>query len=240
MLKSFSELPPGLQWPVNYMAGVTAICYVVSEITGNVSQVDRLWAVLPLVYATYFALLPLWPTSSFLGISFYLPASAPAELSADFSPRALLMLVLTVRRFHIGDRQTLINVTQFVWSVRLNYNTYRRGFFNLYVTRSSDPFTRVDVRDSHEEDYRWPILRKSLPKWFFHLFNLVFIGEMYPNLHLCSAHPALESNHTGRGSVRGCASRVRGCQTTSRPSRDIRLRTLCHRARDKRDRVHCG
>ena len=81
------------------MAGVTAICYVVSEITGNVSQVDRLWPVLPLVYAAYFALLPLWSTSSFLGILPYLPENAPAELSSDYSPRALLMFALTVRGF---------------------------------------------------------------------------------------------------------------------------------------------
>ena len=79
------------------MAGVTAICYVVSEITGNVSQVDRVWALMPFVYATYFALLPLWPTSSLLGVYPYLPGNAPAELSANYSPRALLMFVLTVR-----------------------------------------------------------------------------------------------------------------------------------------------
>jgi len=79
------------------MAGVTAVSYVVSEVTGNVSQVDRLWALLPFIYATYFALLPLWPASSFFGVFPYLPEDAPAELSADYSPRALFMLVLTVR-----------------------------------------------------------------------------------------------------------------------------------------------
>lgn len=99
MSELLDELPPGLQWPVAFMAGVTAICYVVSEITGNVSQVDRLWPVLPLVYAAYFALLPLWSTSSFLGILPYLPENAPAELSSDYSPRALLMFALTVRGF---------------------------------------------------------------------------------------------------------------------------------------------
>ena len=100
MLELLNELPPALQWPVHFMAGVTTICYVVSEITGNVSQVDRLWAILPFVYATYFTLLPLWPTSSFLGVFPYLPENAPTGLSADYSPRALLMLILTVRRFH--------------------------------------------------------------------------------------------------------------------------------------------
>ena len=97
MFEILDELPPALQWPVRFMAGITAVCYVVSEITGNVSQVDRLWAVLPLVYAAYFSLFPLLPTSSFLGILPYLPEDAPVELSAEYSSRALLMLVLTVR-----------------------------------------------------------------------------------------------------------------------------------------------
>ena len=102
MFERLSDLPPGLQWPVGFMVGVTTVCYVTSEITGNVSQVDRLWALLPFVYTAYFSLLPLWPTSSFLGVFPYLPENAPPELSADYSPRALLMLVLTVRRFHSG------------------------------------------------------------------------------------------------------------------------------------------
>lgn len=109
MLEQIRELPPGLHWPAGFMAGVTALCYVISEITGNVSQVDRLWALLPFVYVVYFALLPLWPTSPFLGVLPYLPKNAPANLSADYSPRALLMLVLTVRRPHIGGSRTLLN-----------------------------------------------------------------------------------------------------------------------------------
>ena len=91
------------------MVGVTAICYVVSETTvGNVSQVDRLWG---------FSLPP--P-----------PANAPPELSASYSPRAMLMLVLTVRQLRTGTT-AILNAAQFVWSVRLHWNTYCRGFFNL-------------------------------------------------------------------------------------------------------------
>jgi len=141
------------------MAGVTTICYVVSEITGNVSQVDRLWTHLPFIYTAYFSLFPLWPASTFLGIFPYLPGNAPPELSEDYSPRALLMLVLT-----------------FVWSVRLHYNAYRRGFFNF-----------------HEEDYRWPILRKILPKWFFHLLNLIFIAIIQNLVLFVVALPVYEA-----------------------------------------------
>lgn len=29
---------------------------------------------------------------------------------------------------------------------------------------------------SHEEDYRWEVLRRKIPRWFFHVVNLVFIA----------------------------------------------------------------
>ena len=109
MLELVNELPPGLQWPAGFVTGVAAVCYVVNEIKGNASQVDRLWSFLPPLYAMYFSLLPLWPTSSFLAVFPYLPKEAPAELSADYSPRALLMLVLIVRLLHAGGLQTLLN-----------------------------------------------------------------------------------------------------------------------------------
>jgi len=67
-------------------------------------------------------------------------------------------------------------ILTFVWSVRLNYNTYRRGFFNF-----------------HEEDYRWPILRKKLPKWFFHLLNLTFIAIIQNLILFVIALPVYEA-----------------------------------------------
>ena len=93
-----NDLPPALQWPVRFMAVVAAGVFVVNEILGDYSQVDRLWSFLPLFYVAHFALLPLWPKSPFLGISPYLPESAAGELTVDYSPRALLMFILTVRR----------------------------------------------------------------------------------------------------------------------------------------------
>lgn len=104
--------------------------------------------------------------------------------------------------------------------------------------RSSDSPTRANASDSHEEDYRWPVLRKSVPKWLFHFLNLTFICKVPLDLHLRYTHLIPDSNHPKPGPDCGCASRVRGCQTASHPPRDIRLRTLRHRARDKRGRVH--
>ncbi|KAK0235744.1 hypothetical protein EDD85DRAFT_908417 [Armillaria nabsnona] len=101
-------------WPLQFCAFVTAATYVASIVTANVSQVDRLWTFLPLIYSAYFALLPLWPKSV---QPFPLCPYVPDELVAfasDYSPRALLMVALEV-----------------IWMFRLSYNTYRRGLFNL-------------------------------------------------------------------------------------------------------------
>lgn len=57
-----------------------------------------------------------------------------------------------------------------VWGLRLTYNFARRGGYGNLVT--------------HEEDYRWPILRKIIGNWFlFLLFNISFIAS-YQNLLL--------------------------------------------------------
>lgn len=49
---------------------------------------------------------------------------------------------------------------------------------------SSSSFLR-----SHDEDYRWAVLRKQVPAWFFQVTNLVFIGKYCPTLCCkCKAH----------------------------------------------------
>ncbi len=52
------------------LLGAWAVCFVLGELTGNVSQVDRLWSLLPIVYA--------WVVAAY----------------GDFSPRLLLMALL--------------------------------------------------------------------------------------------------------------------------------------------------
>jgi len=83
-------------------------------ITGNVSQVDRVWTFLPTIYTAYFALLPLWPRTPALFLFPYAPESIGSSIAGTFSPRALLMLALVV-----------------TWMFRLSYNTWRRGLFSL-------------------------------------------------------------------------------------------------------------
>ena len=70
----------------------------------------------------------------------------------------------------VHERLLLVCLLTTLWGVRLTYNFYRRGGYGNLIT--------------HEEDYRWPILRKKIGnKWLFLLFNLTFIAS-YQNLIL--------------------------------------------------------
>ena len=96
---STTDLNPLLEYPLKLCAATTAATYVLSVITGNVSQVDRVWTFMPPLYTAYWALLPLWPSSDNRGWGLlvpYVPEEA-THFARDYSPRALLMLGLTVR-----------------------------------------------------------------------------------------------------------------------------------------------
>ncbi|KAK2460931.1 hypothetical protein APHAL10511_007401 [Amanita phalloides] len=103
-----------LDWPLQFCAFVTGSAYVASILTSNVSQVDRIWTILPTIYTAYFALLPLWPQAQKYLLIPYTPPALGREAINDYSPRALLMLSLV-----------------FIWMCRLSYNTWRRGLFSL-------------------------------------------------------------------------------------------------------------
>lgn len=46
----------GILWNCIYIClGVATYCFIVSQLTGNCSQVDKLWSIIPLVYAWYIA-----------------------------------------------------------------------------------------------------------------------------------------------------------------------------------------
>jgi len=42
------------------MLGVATTCFIVSEITRNCSQVDKLWSIMPIIYTWYFAYAGEW------------------------------------------------------------------------------------------------------------------------------------------------------------------------------------
>lgn len=89
-------IPPTFKYPISLCLATTATVYILSLVTGNVSQVDRLWTFLPTIYTAYFALLPLWPSKATLPLLPYTPGEVPSHLTEDYSPRALLMLSLVV------------------------------------------------------------------------------------------------------------------------------------------------
>ncbi|KAH8991352.1 DUF1295-domain-containing protein [Lactarius hatsudake] len=113
---SFTDLKPLFDYPLQECFETTVTLYACSFTFGEIFQVDQLWIILPTIYTGYWALLPLWPSYEDRdGGAFrpYVPEEA-AYLAHDFSPRALLMLGLTV-----------------LWMLRSSYNTWRQGLFGL-------------------------------------------------------------------------------------------------------------
>ncbi|KZT73507.1 DUF1295-domain-containing protein [Daedalea quercina L-15889] len=108
-------IPASFVWPLKFCTGTTLVAWVLSLITGNVSQVDRIWTFMPTIYTAYFALLPLWPQEPLLPFWPNTPETVHSLVRQSYSPRALLMFGLV-----------------FTWMCRLSYNTWRRGLFNLH------------------------------------------------------------------------------------------------------------
>jgi len=92
-------MDPILEWPVKFCIAVTTTTYILSLLTGNVGQVDRLWTILPTIYTAYYTLLPLWPLAAPSYFYPYTPESIQQSATDSFSPRALLMFALVVRLF---------------------------------------------------------------------------------------------------------------------------------------------
>ena len=70
-------------------------------------------------------------------------------------------------------RLDLMAAVATIWGIRLTYNFARKGGY------------------SGVEDYRWEVLRSSMPRWQFQLFNLFFIVLYQNALLVLIALPAL-------------------------------------------------
>jgi steroid 5-alpha reductase family enzyme len=161
----WTQVPPIWHYPATFCSFATAATYLISLLTGNVSQVDRVWTFLPNIYIAYFALLPLWPIEStrMFGVPLipYTPKEVDVGLRRDYHPRALVMLVLVVRIARVlCAYMTNYVFSKTLWMSRLSYNTWRRGLFNL-----------------RDEDYRWAVLRAKVSPFIFQVLNLTFIGK---------------------------------------------------------------
>lgn len=109
-------------WPIKLCLGATLTTYVLSLITGNVSQVDRVWTFLPTVYTAYYGLLPLWPRTP--QILSYTPETVRESLVDTFSPRALLMLALVVSCLYINGKLSLIRQNPGYLDVQVRNDPY--------------------------------------------------------------------------------------------------------------------
>lgn len=89
-----THIPPAFVQPVQFLIFNILWTYIASVVTGNVSQVDRVWTFLPTLYTAYFAFYPL------------LDGADPSIKSRGVSPRVLLMLALQV--YHHKRRYRLI------------------------------------------------------------------------------------------------------------------------------------
>jgi len=127
-----------LTWII-VMIIVAIVCFLVSELTRNYSQVDKLWSLMPMVYS--------WITV----------ASFPSH-------RLFVMAILVT-----------------IWGLRLSYNFYRKGGYNIIPWKG-------------EEDYRWKVLRENpllKGRFRFGLFNLFFISFYQNMLILLFSTPLL-------------------------------------------------
>lgn len=79
-----TEIPPAFVQPFQFLVFNIAWTYIASVITGNVSQVDRVWTFLPTLYTAYFAAYPL------------LDWADPSIKAHGVHPRVVLMLALQV------------------------------------------------------------------------------------------------------------------------------------------------
>jgi steroid 5-alpha reductase family enzyme len=127
-----------LTW-LTIMIIVAIVCFVVSELTRNYSQVDKLWSLMPIAYS--------WITV------------------AEFPSARIVVMASLVT----------------IWGLRLSYNFYRKGGYNIIPWKG-------------EEDYRWKILRENPAlkgRIRFGLFNLFFISFYQNMLILLFSTPLL-------------------------------------------------
>lgn len=95
---------------------VVIASYVMSVLTRNVSQVDRMWTTFPVIYSLHFALFPLLNEN---GAAF-----------AHNLPRVWLMVAMQVSPSGALVVRLLISL-QVLWCMRLTYHTARRGLYSL-------------------------------------------------------------------------------------------------------------
>jgi steroid 5-alpha reductase family enzyme len=102
------------------------VVFVLGQATQNASWVDRLWAFLPLIYSAHFAFQGRWSGAGSVSQLFGSKEVNPQTQGwSAFVPAG------------VDERMFILVLLQILWSLRLNGNTLRRGFFDItYVELS--------------------------------------------------------------------------------------------------------
>ncbi|KAG9091264.1 hypothetical protein FRC06_000644 [Ceratobasidium sp. 370] len=106
-------IDPTLSAPVKFCLFNIAWTFLAGEVTGNVSQVDRVWTFLPVLYSAYWSL--------------YLPLYGDGDNG-------------WIKEQGVTGRGVLMVLLQVIWSSRLSYNTFRRGLFSLQVVEKDEDY----------------------------------------------------------------------------------------------------
>jgi len=89
---------------------VAVYCWLASVVTGNYSQVDRLWSLLPWLYVAHFALL-----------------DAVRDAVAQSAPWSATLLSPAWLQQHVDVRLGVMLALSATWGLRLTYNFARKG-----------------------------------------------------------------------------------------------------------------
>eukprot|EP00301_Raphidiophrys_heterophryoidea_P022145 c6373_g1_i1.p1 GENE.c6373_g1_i1~~c6373_g1_i1.p1 ORF type:complete len:328 (-),score=62.13 c6373_g1_i1:33-983(-) len=110
-------------------ATCAALCFVLQEATGNYSQVDKLWSILPAVYALIFWAFP--------------------------SSNALQKPVISAEE--PDQRIDLMAFCALAWSVRLTFNFWRRGGYTWPVWAGEEDYRWSILRSKITNKLSWTI-----------------------------------------------------------------------------------
>lgn len=104
--------PPATLWPLLWQVGglmvaIALLCFLVGEITGNFSQVDKLWSIVPVVYCWYL--------------------TVSIGLSNGFDPRMLLMACL-VTLWGVRLTYNFSRVGGYSWKFWSGHEDYRWAY----------------------------------------------------------------------------------------------------------------
>ncbi|MFN8310045.1 MAG: DUF1295 domain-containing protein [Chitinophagales bacterium] len=109
------------------MLGIALLCFVVSELTGNCSQVDKLWSITPIIYTWYFAMESEWSPRLILMAA--LATVWGVRLTYNFGRRGAYRLKFW--EGHEDYRWEVLRQKPFLQS-RWKWTLFNLGFISLY------------------------------------------------------------------------------------------------------------